>query len=262
MLAIQEYDSVLNAIYGSYTTKMNYMVSTIYINNAAEYTGTAASQTYLRSAIAENTTNTDNVNAGISLVDTNQGYVSDISQKLDEMKQLADDAAGGGYTAEELTDMQTQLEALADEIDDIAQGPLGETHILTADDQTESVFIGSGLSIQIETHDMNTTSGLGLSSIDVSTDPAAAVAALQAAITEVDDYAAHLDSKYDTLQAAAASLEVQGDALTAMESAIGSMDAAMIVVGMINAEATTITNLLIIAQANSIADTVLNLLAD
>ena len=109
---------------------------------------------------------------------------------------------------------------------------------------------------------MNTTSGLGLSSIDVSTDPAAAVAALQAAITEVDDYAAHLDSKYDTLQAAAASLEVQGDALTAMESAIESMDAAMMVVGMINAEATTITNLLIIAQANSMADTVLNLLAD
>ena len=140
MLAIQEYDSVLNAIYGSYTTKMNYMVSTIYINNAAEYTGTAASQTYLRSAIAENTTNTDNVNAGISLVDTNQGYVSDISQKLDEMKQLADDAAGGGYTAEELTDMQTQLEALADAI--LALG--GVRHGNHEGRSTRVMFPGNG----------------------------------------------------------------------------------------------------------------------
>ncbi len=262
MLTIQGYDSVLNAIYGSYTTKINYMISTIYINNAAEYTGTSAAQTYLRSALAGNTTNTDNVNAGISLVDTNQGYVSDMSQKLDEMKQLADDAAGGGYSAQELADMQTQLEALAGEIDDIAQGPLGETHILTADNQTESVFIGSGLSIRIDTHDMDTPSGLGLGSIDLSTDPVAAVAALQTAITEVDGYAAHLDSKYDTLQAAAASLEIQSNALTAMESAIESMDSAMMLVGMINAEATTITNLLLIAQANSVADTVLNLLAD
>lgn len=262
MLAIQGYDSVLNGVYGSYMAKVNNLVSTIYFQNADTYTGKSAMQTYLRSAIAENQTNTQNVEEGIELVETNQGYVSDISDKLDQMKTLADNAASGSYSASEVADMQTQFEALAEEIDDIAQGPLGETHILTEDNRTESVFIGSGLSIQIDTHDMDTTSGLGIGSVDLTADAAAAVTAIGEAISEVEDYAVHLDTKQISLETSAAALELQSKSLLAVESAVESTNSALMVAGMINAEATTMTNYLMLAQANTMADTVLQLLAD
>lgn len=262
MLGIQVSDSILNGVYGSYTAKINSLVSTVYFQNADTYTGKSAMQTYLRSEIAENSANTENVEAGIDLVETNQGYVSDISTKLDEMKSLADDAASGSYSASEVADMQSQIEVLAEEIDDIAQGPLGETHILTEDGKTESVFIGSGLSVQIDTHDMDSDSGLGLGAVDVTADAAAAVSAIEAAISEVEDYSSHLEGKHDSLEASAAALELQSTSLLAVESAVESTNSALMLASMISSGASMTSNFLMMAQANSMADTVLQLLAD
>jgi flagellin len=262
MLAIQEYDSTLDPVYGVFTARIKGLVASMYLRNAAEYTGMSAADAYVRSALAENMANTDSINTGIALVETNLGYLETIGQKLDKIKKLADDAATGGFSSAEVADMQGQLEALAEEIDDIAQGPLGEKHLLSADGLMEKVFIGSGIYLDIQTHDMDTSSGLGLGGVDLTADPGSAVAKIQAAITEAGDYSTYLDGRHDSLQAAASSLEVQRSSLLAVESAIESTDAALMIVGLIDARAHATTDILVIAQANAAAQMVLNLLAD
>ena len=262
MLSISDYDVVNNAIYGSYLTKMNGLVSSIYINNADEYTGVSATEGYLRSAIAENQALGGNISDGIDLVEKNREYINMIYGDLNKMLLIAEDFARGGLTAQEITDKQAEFEAFAADIDSIAEGPLGEIHLLTSDNHTESISIGSGLSVVIDTHDMDTTSGLGLGTVDLAVDADAAVAAVEAAIAEVQAYSAHLDTKYDSLQAAQAAIEVQSQSLLAVQSAVGSIDAALMVVGAINAKATATTGILMVAQANATTDTVMQLLAD
>jgi flagellin len=262
MIGIDISDSVLNGVYDSYTAKINNLVSTVYFQNADTYTGKSAMETYLRSSIAENEANSESVEEGTDLVKTNQGYVSDISDRLDQMKVLAEDAASGSYSASEVADMQSQFEALAEEIDDIAQGPLGETHILTEDGMSESVFVGSGISIQIDTHDMDSDSGLGLGSVDMTSDADAAVSSIEAAISEVEAYAADLEGNHISLEASAAALELQSGSLLAVESAVESTNSAMIMAGIISAGASSTANYLMLAQANSMTETVLRLLAD
>jgi len=133
MLAIQQYDAVLDPVYGTFAAGIKGLVASMYLRNAAEYTGMSAAEAWVRSALAENMANTDSVKTGLALVETNEGYLESIGQKLGQIKKLADDAATGAFSAAEVADMQGRLEALAEEIDDIAQGPLGETHLLTAD---------------------------------------------------------------------------------------------------------------------------------
>lgn len=262
MIGIDVSDSILNGVYNSYTAKVNNLVSTVYFQNADAYTGKSAMQTYLRSSIAENEANSASVDEGIDLVETNQGYVESIETRLATMKEIAEEANSGLLTSAELAEKQGEFESLAEEINDIAQGPLGETHILTEDGKAESVFVGSGLSIQIDTHDMDSDSGLGLGSVDLTSDAAAAVSSIEAAIREVETYAADLEGNRISLEASAAALELQSGSLLAVESAVESVNSAMIMAGIIIAGASTKENYLMAAQANAMTETVLGLLAD
>lgn len=262
MLAITSCDSVTNAIYGSYAAKLNYLTTSVYLNNAATPAQTAGVQMYLRSALAENTTNSDNVTSGLSLIDKNHGYLAQIADSLTSMKQIASSAATGSYTSAELAAMQTQLDNLAADIDDIAQGPIGETHILTSDSGFQAVFIGSGLSIDIASHDMTSGTGLDLAAIDVASDANSALSAINTAIAEVDQYTAYLETKHDSLTTAASSLETQKKQLFAMESAIQTTNAALLVAQALEFQTAHMPTILVIMQANFATDTVVRLLGE
>ncbi len=210
--SLYNYSSPLDGIYSSISAAISNMPFKILLENADKYTGLDFAGNYLRGAVAENKQNIQRVNSGISLVQTNQDTVSKITGKLDQMKKFAEDAASGSFSAQEVSAMQSQIALLAEEITDLADGKIGETHLLTSDIKSERVFIGSGLSIEIKTHDM-TAEGLDIDNLDLTSDPAGAVTAIDAALSEAADYTEYLSIKTDLLESANVTLELQSKIL-------------------------------------------------
>ncbi len=240
--------------------RVDNLVTRVLLDNADQYTGKSAAQSSLSTAVATNKGYADNVSEGVSLVQTNQGYVSSISDKLSTMKQLAEDAASGDYTAAQVAVMQLDLEYLVDDIDAIADGAVGETHLLTADNATVVVDIGNSFVIDIDTHDL-TDSGLEIDNLDLTTDAAGAVIAIDAAIAEVDSYSTTLTIKADALESSAAILEAESDSLLAVQSGIERTDAALMIVGLLAASSTSSFVTFLAAQANITSQTALGLLS-
>jgi flagellin len=260
MYPVQADSIALEGIYSGMFAEINNLTSSILLSPAALST-TSTTPSYLLGAISENNENMDSVNSGISLLQANIDYLEQIKEKLDEMEDIAQDAATGSYTTGQLSEMQDQIEELAEEIDDIAAGELGETHLIDSDFGSVAIEIGNGLAISIATNDM-TSQGLDIDNIDLTIDAEAALAAIQDAQDEVIDYDAYLDSKIDDLEAVALSLETQNEVLLAIQSAIESTDAAYYILNALNDDAMNTANLFLIAQANVTAQTVLDLLLD
>ena len=132
--------------------------------------------------------------------------------------------------------------------------------MLTADNATVVVDIGNSFVIDIDTHDL-TDSGLEIDNLDLTTDAAGAVIAIDAAIAEVDSYSTTLTIKADALESSAAILEAESDSLLAVQSGIERTDAALMIVGLLAASSTSSFVTFLAAQANITSQTALGLLS-
>jgi len=231
--------------------------------NPERYTGVSILSDFLRISIAENTENTASVNSGISLVQSAISVVGTITEKVDQMKQLAEQAIATPKKKDREA-LQEQFDALSDEVNAIAvQFSLG-SNMLTKNGDAVDISIGSGISISIDTKDL-TIRGLGIiNNVDIVNDAAGAAAGLELADGELDDYMDHLESKAADLASAANVLDAQSQSLLAVQAGIERAGSAMMVVNSLNTNYMAQADLFLIAQANVnlIAETVLKLLAD
>jgi flagellin len=255
--------SALNTIYASMAGQVSKLPSNIIMSDPDKYTGISITKDFLRISIAENAENTASVNVGVSLVQSATDVVETITDKVDQMRQLAEEATTTPQKKDREA-LQEQFDALADEVTTIAtQFNLGG-NMLTKDNDTVDISIGSGISIDIDTKDMTIT-GLGIiDNVDIVNDADAALAGLETAVTDIEGYADHLETKAGDLASAAAVLDVQSQSLLAVSSAVERADAAMMLVSAMSNDATAQADLFLAAQAgvNLMTDTVLQLLAD
>ena len=253
----------LDGIYDSMYATIASLSNTILLSDPDRYTGLSLVKANLLVAINENQENAASVASGISLVQTTDTAVDSIKEKLEEMKEIAEDVAEGGYSGQEITLLQEQFDQLADEIDLITAATTpGGYNMLTDDDGTVQISIGSGLTIDINTDDLTIT-GLGvIEEMNLHTDPDAAAAGLEDALTQVDSYIEHLEVKFDSLESAAEALSQQSESLLAIRSAVESTDSAMLLVSTLENSFLAEAQMLLIVQANTNAETVLGLLSD
>ncbi len=256
--------SALDGIYASMAQEVSNLPSKILITNPERYTGVSITSDFLRISIAENNENTASVNAGISLAQSATSVVGTIIEKVEQMKQLAEQATTTPKKKDREA-LQEQFDALADEVNAIAvQFTPGGGNMLTKDNDAVEVSIGNGLTIDIDTKDL-TIRGLGIiNNIDIVNDAAAAVSGLGLADGELDDYMDHLESKASDLASASNVLDAQSQSLLAVQAGIEQASSAMMVVNSLNTNYMAQADLFLLAQANVnlIADTVLRLLAD
>ncbi len=108
-----------------------------------------------------------------------------------------------------------------------------------------------------------TSAGLGLDSIDLVADPDAASTAAAGALSDIDDHDDYLAIKAGTVESTALALDVQSSALEAAESMLESVDSAMSMLSLILAGMSNDTgSSFVVAQANALADTAINLLSE
>jgi len=110
----------LNKSYGSLSTSVQRLSTGLRINSAADDAAGLAIRESMRADIASINQGIRNANDGISLIQTAEGAMSVIDEKLIRMKELAEQSSTGTYTNAQRLIIHSEFAAMAAEIDRIA----------------------------------------------------------------------------------------------------------------------------------------------
>ncbi|MBW2061041.1 MAG: flagellin [Deltaproteobacteria bacterium] len=110
----------LQSIYGSLGKSIERLSSGLRVNSAADDAAGLAIRELMRADIRVTRQGIRNASDGISLLQTAEGALSVIDEKLVRMKELAEQAATGTYTTVQREIMNSEYQAMAAEIDRIA----------------------------------------------------------------------------------------------------------------------------------------------
>ena len=110
----------LTAAYGRLGTSVQRLSTGLRINSAADDAAGLAIRESMRSEIAALNQGVRNAQDAISMIQTAEGAMAVIDEKLIRMKELAEQAATGTYTNEQRLIIHSEFAAMAAEIDRIA----------------------------------------------------------------------------------------------------------------------------------------------
>ncbi|MFN3821974.1 MAG: flagellin [bacterium] len=202
-----------------------------------------------------------NANYNINLLETAEGALSVIDEKLIRLRALAVQAANGALQDSDRSILNTEYQALLDEIDRIAQVTNYNGHYLI-----DGTYASTPITFQVGTNatsgedfytiniDDMTTSGLGISVTDIST-----VASAQAAITALDNAIASKDVQRTALgayvarlQNAILNLQIARENAIKSESTIRDADIAEEMSNFVRSQILMQSGVAMLAQANTV----------
>jgi len=111
----------LGESYGRLATSVQRLSTGLRINSAADDAAGLAIRETMRAEIAAMRQGVRNAQDGISMIQTAEGALAVIDEKLIRMKELAEQAATGTYTAAQRLIIHSEFSAMAAEIDRIAE---------------------------------------------------------------------------------------------------------------------------------------------
>ncbi len=286
----------LSNAYGSLSTSVNRLSSGLRITTAADDAAGLAIRELMRSDIATLNQGVRNANDAISMIQTADGALQVIDEKLIRMKELAEQAATGTYTSDQRLIIDSEYQAMASEITRIANatdfngiyllngnlsggeyvadwagvhdgsglqatGPL-KVHFGTANDSAEDYYyiaIGNSTASALGVGNSAATTSDGYS---ISTQAAAqrALDALNTAITSKDNIRANLGALQNRLENTITNLQVQAENLQAAESRISDVDVATEMTNFVRNQILTQSAVAMLSQANTLPQMALQLM--
>ena len=271
----------LSNSYSALATSTQRLSSGLRINSAADDAAGLAIRELMRADIASINQGVRNANDAISMIQTADGALQVIDEKLIRMKELAEQASTGTYTSDQRLIIDSEYQAMASEITRIANatdfngiyllnGNLsGVTHSGSGINSSGKmkVHFGSGNEssedyyyVQIGT---STASALGLgigaaTSTDnagrsISTQELAQLAldAIKTAIVSKDKIRANLGALQNRLENTISNLQIQSENLQAAESQISDVDVATEMTQFVRNQILTQSAVAMLSQANS-----------
>lgn len=208
-----------------------------------------------------------NGNDGISLIQTAQSAMNDISQLLGQMTTLATQASTGTYSSTQLSNINTQFGKLLSEVNRVASvTSFNGVNLLDGSTGSLSIQVGSGNTsndrLSISLSDMTTGSaGLNIASLSVSsqTNAQSALASLNG-ITAVTTGLAGLGASESNLQAAVTNDNGIATTLDSAKSVITDADYAAESSNEAKYNVLTQASMAMLAQANATPQMVMQLL--
>ncbi len=140
----------LSNIYSNLSTSVQRLSSGLRINSAADDAAGLAVRELMRADIAVINQGVRNASDAISMIQTAEGAMSVIDEKLIRMKELAEQAATGTYTTAQRLIMDSEYQAMAAEIDRIANAT-DFNGIKLLDGTLATQHDGSGLKVHFGT---------------------------------------------------------------------------------------------------------------
>lgn len=271
----------LGKAYGDLSNSVRRLSTGLRINTAADDAAGLAIREMMRAEIAGMHQGVRNANDAISLIQTADGALSVIDEKLIRMKELAEQAATGTYNSQQRLIIDAEYQAMASEITRIANStsfngvkllngnlsatthdgttltPTGQlkVHFGNTNDSTEDYYY-----IQIGAA---TASSFGLGSGADTTLPAGnaistqsaaqnALVAIDDAIISKDTIRALLGAVQNRLENTIQNLTIQAENLQIAESRISDVDVSQEMTLFVRNQILTQSAVAMLAQANSL----------
>ena len=283
--------------YNRLATSTQRLSSGLRINSAADDAAGLASRELMRSDIKVLNQGIRNAQDAISMIQTADGALSVVDEKLIRMKELAEQAATGTYTSTQRLMIESEYQQMASEITRIANatdfnglklldgtlstssinpadwgdshsgsamdasGPL-KVHFGTGNDSAEDYYyiaIGNATASALGVGNSAATTSDGYS---ISTQEAAqsALEALDTAIVSKDKIRASLGALQNRLENTITNLTIQAENLQASESRISDVDVATEMTEFTRNQILAQSGVAMLAQANSLPQLALQLL--
>jgi flagellin len=274
----------LNLSYNRLATSVQRLSSGLRVNSAQDDAAGLAVREMMRTDISVLNQGVRNANDAISMIQTADGALSVIDEKLTRMKELAEQAATGTYTTSQRLIMDSEYQAMASEITRIANatdfngvkllnGSLSGTNPDGTSGNQMKIHFGTGNSsmedyyyIRINTA---TASALGVGNAaamgagyTISTQSAAQAAldALKSAIEIKDNIRANLGGIANRLANTISNLSIQAENLQSAESRISDVDVATEMTEFTRNQVLVQAGVAMLAQANSLPQLALKLM--
>jgi flagellin len=171
-----------------------------------------------------------NAQDGVSLAQTAEGALQEVSNNLSRMRELAVQAANGTLTTTDRATLDAEFQELADEIDRISsQTSFNGVNLLDGSTSSLSIQVGVDASQTISVGLANTsatTLGIGTLSVTNVTNANAALTALDDAIDDVTTSRGTLGAAQNRMTSTIASIASARENLAAAESRIRDVDVA------------------------------------
>ena len=208
-----------------------------------------------------------NANDAISMIQTAEGSLNEVSNMLQRMRELAVQASNGTYSSTDRTALDTEFTALEDEITRISDKTTWNSVALTGADASgaTSFQVGNAASdtVSVSFKDVNSavvTSTTLAGGVSTVTEAGSAITELDTAITAVNTYRSTLGAMVNRLNYAADNLTNVSTNTSASRSRIQDTDYAAATTELARSQIIQQAATAMLAQANQSPSAVLSLL--
>ncbi|RRN55399.1 flagellin FliC [Pseudoxanthomonas sp. SGNA-20] len=211
-----------------------------------------------------------NANDGISLAQTAEGALQEISNNLQRIRELAVQAANGTNSNEDKAALQKEVQQLKDEISRVIENTkFNGIHLLNTSGTVISIQVGANDTdhdkIDVTLNDIKTAlSGITSSSFSVEAMTAGSgasnLSALDTALQSVNEARADLGAIQNRFSSAIANLQVSAENMAASRSRIQDADYAKETAELTRNQILQQAGTAMLAQAKAIPQNVLSLL--
>ena len=235
------------------------------INTAADDAAGLAIAEGFRSQVLGNRVAQRNSQDGISLVQTAEGVLSETTNILQRIRELAVQSASGTISDTNRAALQSEVSQLIEQLDDIASDTeFNGVSLLTGTPATITIQagaqIGQTLTISLsgaDSNDLSIDTGFAISAMAQA---ATAIQQIDSAINEVSNVRAGLGATQNRLEFTIAALAIQEENSAASESAIRDANIALETIEFTRNQILISAGTSILAQANVLPQTALTLL--
>jgi flagellin len=239
------------------------------ITSAADDAAGLAISERLRAAVRSIDQAKRNAQDGISLVQTGEGALGEVSNILLRLRELSVQSANGSVSTTDRTTLDEEFQELVDEIDRIARGTeFNGIKLLDGSQSTISFQIGIGVTTGIDLLGVSLNgvlaSDLGIDSLALTNvfGATTAMASIDQAINQVSRARGRVGAMQNRLDSTIRNLGVQAENLAAAESRIRDVDVARETAELAKNSLLQQAAISILAQANSQPQLVLRLLGN
>ncbi|HET6163408.1 MAG TPA: flagellin [Planctomycetota bacterium] len=256
----------LSSVTGRLERNFQHLSTGLRISTAADDAAGLGISERLRAQIASLSQAQRNANDGISLTQTAEGSLNEVSNILIRMRELATEAANGTVSDSDKATLNSEFSDLINEVDRIAQSSdFNNVKLLDGSTTAITFQVGAGVTAN-DTISVSLTSSLGsdlgITSLDISSagSSTTAITAIDSAIDTVSSTRGRLGAAQNRLMSTIANLGVSIESLSAANSRIRDVDVAAETADLTRNSILQQAAISVLSQANLQPQTALRLL--
>ncbi|WJW74585.1 flagellin [Thiohalobacter sp. IOR34] len=259
----------LNRSQSNLQTSLQRLSSGLRINSAKDDAAGLAIATGLTKQIRGFNQAIRNANDGVSLAQTAEGALDEITNMVQRVRELAVQAANGNYTSTERSALNKEVNQLRQEISRIADAVTFNGVKVIGSTAVAKFWVGNGTgsaanAIAISFKDITGTSGITsfITNANVTTvsDALSTITVADTALTRINAIRADLGAKQNRFESTVRSLQNAVENLSASRSRVQDADFAMETANLTRAQILQQAGTAMLAQANAVPQNVLSLL--